>query len=1066
MSPLEGCASISNPLTGALLFYTDGIQVFNRNHQQMGNGFGLLGHSSASHSAVIVPFIGNPNKYYVFTVPANPTIGAHYSIVDMTLNNGLGDVVAIGKNTIINPTPNFQVSDKLSAVSHANGRDVWVVIQNEMTWDFYAYLVTSAGVSTTPVISTASRSGWGGVGHYGCMKFSPDGKFLCAVAGSNDNLKIMSFNSLTGKALPLVDVTSSLHYDFIYGVEFSPNSKLLYISIPGRIYQFDLTLSNSAAIQNSRTIIGTISGSGLFAQMQLAPDKKIYIARPGKNFLSRIDFPDSAGTACNYVSNAATLPSGAYCEYGLPTFIQSFFETTDFDVQNACDGQYVKIALKDANLVDSVYYDYGDPSTGALNNSWNPLDSHFFSRAGKFKITAHAYYTDGFGRVYIDTLYDSIDIKLPPIVSLPGDTILCAWDSIEAKISQTTNYSLLWGDSSTGNFLPIDSAGTYWVTARNHCGQSSDTVEVDSLLLRHIDLGPDTLFCVGDTLRWDLSDTLATYLWSDGSTTPLYEADTTETIWAEVSNFCGVKRDTILVERVPMPHTDLGSDTAVCIYSNFVLGSSREPWMSYVWHTGQVDTSQVIANKSGWYWLEKSTLCGAHRDSVRIIVQDSLQLNLGNDTLICFGDTLHFHIPDSPATVTWQDGATTSRYLAFETKTYSVEVMNTCGFAWDTLNLTVLKPPVVDLPSDTAICQGDTLWLDISNPLSTYAWSDGSTNPTFALFKPSTYWGQATNLCGVDQGQVNFALDISLSLNLGGDTILCDDAFIELGQNFPNRPKYHWSTGAKSAKIQVNAAGTYRLTVTNSCGSYRSERNVTMQYSPDPYLGPDQLICAGEEWELTTGMTESELLYSTVTWQHKHVQETFRVNESKDWIVEVQNYCGIGYDTFNLHVEPLPKVRLPLDTLYCDEPFYIDLTSYPYYLEWEDGSNDNMRWIDQHGDYQLLVRDDHGCENYLPLNIKRCPNEFYFPNSFTPNRDQVNDRFRVFKADLINFDIQIFNRWNELIYESGDIEEGWDGTRMDNGTECPVGQYLWKVEFKEDYNHQTQVLTGQVYLIR
>src|SRR4030095_14737495 len=102
---------------GNLLFYTDGITVRNSNHAIMPNGTGLTGNSTSTHSAIILPMPGSPGMYYIFTT----FYDFSYSIVDMSLNNGLGDVTV--KNHIIMANVN---TEKQCVTRHANGVDIWI----------------------------------------------------------------------------------------------------------------------------------------------------------------------------------------------------------------------------------------------------------------------------------------------------------------------------------------------------------------------------------------------------------------------------------------------------------------------------------------------------------------------------------------------------------------------------------------------------------------------------------------------------------------------------------------------------------------------------------------------------------------------------------------------------------------------------------------------------------------------------------------------------------------------------------------------------------------------------
>src|SRR4051812_29467993 len=117
----EGCASVSDT-AGNLLFYTDGISIWNKNHTIMPNGTGLTGNSTATQSALIIKKPGSANLYYVFST--HFTLA--YSIVDMTLNSGLGDVT-IKNDTLGNG------SEKLCGAAHVNGTDYWIISHERAT---------------------------------------------------------------------------------------------------------------------------------------------------------------------------------------------------------------------------------------------------------------------------------------------------------------------------------------------------------------------------------------------------------------------------------------------------------------------------------------------------------------------------------------------------------------------------------------------------------------------------------------------------------------------------------------------------------------------------------------------------------------------------------------------------------------------------------------------------------------------------------------------------------------------------------------------------------------------
>ncbi|NNE76504.1 MAG: hypothetical protein HKN31_05465, partial [Pricia sp.] len=183
----EGCSTISDQ-NGNLLFYSDGINVWDKLHRLMPNGTGLLGHESSTQSAIIIPKAGSKILYYIFTVdepdPEEPNNqGLNYTLVDLSLNNGFGDVVSSEKNVHLvtynqnNPLEyKLKCSEKITAVAHNDERSIWVITHFKNT--FYAFRVDENGVNHTPIVSQTNTNvppeGYkqNGIGY---LKVSPDG---------------------------------------------------------------------------------------------------------------------------------------------------------------------------------------------------------------------------------------------------------------------------------------------------------------------------------------------------------------------------------------------------------------------------------------------------------------------------------------------------------------------------------------------------------------------------------------------------------------------------------------------------------------------------------------------------------------------------------------------------------------------------------------------------------------------------------------------------------------------------------------------------------------------------
>jgi gliding motility-associated-like protein len=312
----EGVSSVCDG-NGDLLFFTNGINVWNANKQPMPNGTGLSGNNSSSQ-ILVVPKPGDCDIYYIFTTPSqNPEGSINYSIVDMSADFNRGDVIS--KNNFLATSS----SERVTATFQSNGIDYWVVAQELGTNKFLSFSLTNTGINVTPIISTAGLVNDQINDAVGCMKFSSDGKKLCTANElGNEKCQLFDFDTQTG----IVSNGFVISNTPAYGVEFSDDDSKIYFSgfRKLRISQFDLSSNNPPTIVNSETVlisstITTENGGAL----QLGSDKKIYIARNNKAFLDVIQNPNLQGTSCGYLANAINLNSRV-CFSGLPNLIKNY----------------------------------------------------------------------------------------------------------------------------------------------------------------------------------------------------------------------------------------------------------------------------------------------------------------------------------------------------------------------------------------------------------------------------------------------------------------------------------------------------------------------------------------------------------------------------------------------------------------------------------------------------------------------------------------------------------------------------------------------------------------------
>ncbi|GAB2548932.1 hypothetical protein GCM10027189_34480 [Rufibacter soli] len=318
----EGSAVISDA-QGNLLFYSNGMQVWNKNHQVMANGSELKGHESSVQSALILPKPGSSTLFYLFTTDfQGQDHGLQYHVVDISKNGGLGEVVS--KNNLVFAP----VTEKLTAVKHRNGRDFWVLTHRWNSTAFYAYLVTANGITFTPVESRigAMHTGDNGAA-IGFLKASPAGdKLAVATWAPVNKIELFDFNNATGLVTNVVDLGK---FEEAYGVEFSPDGSKLYGGKNGiaggeaRIFQFNLKAGTPDAIIHSGLQVAK-SLSRKIGALQLGPDGRIYVARNGSGYLGVIRNPNALGPNCDYKDNGLSL-GNQKSEFGLPNFPGFYF---------------------------------------------------------------------------------------------------------------------------------------------------------------------------------------------------------------------------------------------------------------------------------------------------------------------------------------------------------------------------------------------------------------------------------------------------------------------------------------------------------------------------------------------------------------------------------------------------------------------------------------------------------------------------------------------------------------------------------------------------------------------
>ncbi|MFS4467910.1 T9SS type B sorting domain-containing protein [Maribacter sp. 2210JD10-5] len=534
----EGCSSVSDK-NGNLLFYSDGVNVYNRAHYRMPNGDNLKGSDTSTQSAVIVPHPSDHRLYFIFTVGKSDNIdtkdGLNYSVVDMDLDNGHGDVVANKKNIqLLSNT-----TEKLSAIVHPTRNSFWLVtMTNDKT--FHAFELAEDGS-----IKPAIKSGFPGFirDGRGSLKISPNGNYIATANYSDESAYLYRFDSNTGS----VDLEQRINGGdnfFPYGVEFSQDSKFLYLTTysanDDETYLLQYRTANQG-INNSKEIIAI--DDFFRGSLQLGIDGKIYRAKPESDYLGVIANPHLPGLLCNYNSEAVVLGGGISKE-GLPSFIQSSF-TSDIQINTNCLNQATTFSINTNLDIQSISWNFGDPSSNTNNFSTELRPSHSYPDFGLYEVNANVTFNDGRTVRFVK----EVEIYELPLIDTIEEIQLCYANISEVELflnEQTpailgaqdasifsVSYHASLVDAETNRnplsflFKPSTNLETIFVRVDNTESQNCYTTGSFDIILEKVDpiaIEDSVYLCENGTVEVNAyQDSGVSYLWTNGATSSSIE---------------------------------------------------------------------------------------------------------------------------------------------------------------------------------------------------------------------------------------------------------------------------------------------------------------------------------------------------------------------------------------------------------------------------------------------------------------------------------------------------------------------------------------------------------------
>ncbi|MEL6631539.1 MAG: T9SS type A sorting domain-containing protein [Bacteroidota bacterium] len=474
-----------------------------------------------------------------------------------------------------------------------------------------------------------------------------------------------------------------------------------------------------------------------------------------------------------------------------------------------------------------------------------------------------------------------------------------------------------------------------------------DGFAFDDILIADVpvlDIGNDTLICFAQALTLSACDPGGvSWQWNnnpvDTFCTKLAVSTSTFTV-RMVDTLGFIVRDTFEL-RVSDTFVNLGSDVGLCPDDTLFLDAGN-PWADHLWLPDSSTSQTIDIVDGGTYTVIVSDSLGCIEvDSIKVIRDVVPPTELGNDTTLCADQSivLDASIGNPGTTYLWSPiNATTQTVTISAPGTYSVLATSPFGCTIeDSITISVVPIPALDLGADTTVCFPFSL--DVSNPNAVYLWSTGDTTPTLDINSGGIYSVIVANQFGCARTDtIEITEGILPVVNLGPDQVICGPDPLVLGPG-GNGISYLWSTGESSQTIVANFPGQYTLTITSFSGCKVTDTIQVEESFLSVDLGPDVIVCDGDNVVLNGGSTAT--MYN---WSTGETSQTISVTQAGTYTVTVMDDIGcVLSDTVVIDVQPNtpPTFTVSGDTVIFDTlTFAVDAgtTADSYLWEFGDGS--------------------------------------------------------------------------------------------------------------------------------
>ena len=988
-------SAVISSSTGVLLFYTDGNKVKDAAHNTMPNG--ILNtmiplYSTERQSALIVPDPGNSNRYFLFLTiefisPITNvfTTELRYSIIDMSLNGGMGDVVSTSKNVFIANNVDCQ----LTATKQSGTNNFWILVHSNNANAFNAYLLTSVGISSTPIISFIGPNPiiTGFLNNYGCLKVNPQGTRIARIDPSvyNSNAELYNFNSTTGVVSNYQLLYSGLTNAVHRSVEFSMNGNILYHCLVNKVVQYDL---------NNNNAITYMTHYGISCSMQLAPNGKIYLENDSLNYamsnaLSVIDQPDISGVGCNYIYGAQPIGNYSYTyapctNCAFPNFVPCLMLGNFNNYLPSIDSQYANnVSFTTATLHARVSWSGSSPilqrgfyySTAPLpsiNQTFVPgtTGPYLANLSGLTPNTLYyyrAFATNSNGtNLYYDSTFHTLDPNTAPVIKNLHNKATCITDTM--------------------HFVVVDSE-----TTPAHVNLTITSSNPSLLPLANISItGADTNKLITFTpIPYQSGSSLITIMAIDSN-----GASTSQSFTVNVAAGSPIA--------ISAPYGTYACNGGSILITCVIPSGTTINWLINSVPSGN-SSAQISTTQSASYNVVCTNSMGCATLSNTIVATvnavPQAQCNVNGPNTICVGDSVQLQaISISGYTYQWFmnsqliPNATSATYYAKQSGNYTyVATLNGCNKTSNIQTIQVVPAPVISINSSIippSVCDGNSVVCSCAIPNNcSIEWLSngvptGNTSSSYTVSQSANITALCTssNGCTASSNAINVTVRPlpQVQCTINGPATICVGDSVQLQALNTAGYSYQWFKNtqllpnANSAIYYAKQSGDYSYVATlNGCS--KTSNTQTVQVVPAPIASittPNTTVICNGQGALLQATTGTGYTYQ---WTMNGfdiagaTNPTYTATIGSYYTVKVSNgYCARTSSPITITVNTAPVAIIHWNGTQLFSP--ISFYSYQWYLNGVliPGATSQYYTPTQTGLYYVMVSNENGCKSLSP----------------------------------------------------------------------------------------------------